>query len=442
LKKGKKRMTPPLSGIKVIEVSVAMAGPFCGMMLGDYGAEVLKVERVNVGDDSRHWPPYFEGKLGHYYAAANRNKRSIAVDLKSKDGVEIIRRLIVDADVLVDNYRLGALARAGLDYESLSALNPRLIYCSISGFGTSGPRQGDPANDLFMQAFSGGMSITGEIGGGPVKMGLSVADLGAGMLGTIGILMAIEARHRTGRGQRVDTSLLEGQVAMLSYHLTRFFATGVAPGPGGSGSGVNVPYQAFKAADDWVVIAAFNERMWKGFCEALDKFEWFDDPRFCSANARAGHRDLLLGLIGKVFATRPAAYWLERLAALGVPSSPVNRIDQMVQEEQVKVQGMIAEIDVPQIGPIRMAGLPIKMSDTPGRIERPPPRLGEHTASVLHALGYADADVERLAQTGAIGLDAEWARQPGQIGSEGIVTLTGSGVPKRSGPGWRDEHGP
>jgi len=241
-------MANPLSQIKVVEISVAMAGPFCGMMLGDYGADVIKIERVGHGDDSRAWPPYFHGGMSHYFASANRNKKSVALDLKDLEAVEVVKRLIADADVVIDNYRYGALARAGLDYETLAAKNPRLIYCSISGFGASGPRRDEPANDLFMQAFSGGMSITGEIGGGPVKMGLSVADIGAGMLGTIGILMALESRHQTGRGQRVDTSLLEGQIAMLSYHLTRYFATDLVPGPGGSGSQVGVPYQAFRSA--------------------------------------------------------------------------------------------------------------------------------------------------------------------------------------------------
>ena len=273
-------MTSPLSHIKVVEISVAMAGPFCGMMLADYGADVVKVERVGHGDDSRAWPPHFHGGMSHYYASANRNKRSIALDLKDAEGMAVARRLIEDADVLIDNYRFGALARAGLDYESLAAANPRLIYCAISGFGASGPRRDDPANDLFMQAFSGGMSITGEIGGGPMKMGLSVADIGAGLMGTIGIMMALEARHTTGRGQRVDTSLLEGQVSMLSYHLCRFFSTGRVPEPSGSGSATQIPYQAFKAADDWIVIAAFNQRMWGGFCSAVGCPDWERDPRF------------------------------------------------------------------------------------------------------------------------------------------------------------------
>jgi len=397
-------MANPLSHIKVVEISVAMAGPFCGMMLADYGADVIKVERVGQGDDSRGWPPYFHAGMSHYFASANRNKRSVALDLKDPEAIEVVKRLISDADVLIDNYRYGALARAGLDYESLSATNPRLIYCSISGFGASGPRRDDPANDLFMQAFSGGMSITGEIGGGPVKMGLSVADIGAGMLGTIGVLMALENRHRTGRGQRIDTSLLEGQIAMLSYHLTRYFASGVVPGPGGSGSQVSVPYQAFRAADDWLVIAAFNERMWQDFCSAVEKPEWANDPRFVKADNRAENRDLLIAMINETLSARPAREWAARLKAVGVPCTLVNRIDQVVTNEQVLSRDMVVGMDVPDLGPIKVAGLPLKFSETPGRLERPPPHLGEHTYEVLRELGYDQSQIDALAGRNAVGL--------------------------------------
>jgi crotonobetainyl-CoA:carnitine CoA-transferase CaiB-like acyl-CoA transferase len=397
-------MATPLSHLKVVEISVAMAGPFCGMMLADYGADVVKIERVGHGDDSRAWPPYFHGEMSHYFASANRNKRSVALDLKDPEGVAVARQLIEGADVLIDNYRFGALARAGLDYASLSAVNPRLIYCAISGFGASGPRRDDPANDLFMQAFSGGMSITGEVGSGPVKMGLSVADLGAGFMGTVGVLMALEARHHTGRGQRVDTSLLEGQMSMLSYHLCRYFSTGVVPGPSGSGSAVSVPYQAFKAADDWIVIAAFNPRMWTGFCGAVGQPDWEGDPRFATADARAKHRDMLLQLIDERLATQAAAHWITRLDAAGVPCTRVNRIDQAVAEEQVAARNMVVEMDVPGMGRIQVAGLPIKLSETPGRLDRPPPHLGEHTAEVLRGLGYDAGRVARLAAGGAVGL--------------------------------------
>ena len=397
-------MTSPLSHIKVVEISVAMAGPFCGMMLADYGADVVKIERVGHGDDSRAWPPHFHGEMSHYFASANRNKRSVALDLKDPDGVAVARRLIEEADVLIDNYRFGALARAGLDYASLSAVNPRLIYCSISGFGASGPRRDDPANDLFMQAFSGGMSITGEPGGGPMKMGLSVADLGAGLMGTVGVMMALEARHSTGRGQRVDTSLLEGQMSMLSYHLCRYFSTGNVPGPSGSGSVSQIPYQAFKAADDWIVIAAFNQRMWGGFCRAVGHAEWERHPHFTDANARVKHRDELLQLIGEALVQQPAQIWIDHLDAAGVPCTRVNRIDQAVNEEQVAARDMIVEMDVPGLGPIKVAGLPVKMSETPGRLDRHPPRLGEHTDEVLRALGYDEARVAALVARGAVGL--------------------------------------
>ena len=398
-------MSGPLSGLKVVEVGVAMAGPFCGMMLGDYGAEVIKIERVGAGDDSRHWPPYFHGQLGHYYASANRNKESLAVDLKTKAGVEAARRLMLQADIVVDNYRIGALARAGLDYESLAAENPRLIYCAISGFGATGPRSGDAANDLFMQAYAGGMSITGEVGRGPVKMGLSVADIGAGMLATIGILMAVEARHRTGRGQRVDTSLLEGQMAMLSYHLTSHFATGKVPGPSGSGNTVSVPYQAFHAADAWMVVAVFNDRMFRNFCEAVGQPDWASDPRFLNGDGRSQHHVVLIDLIGRVLSQHPVAYWVERLAAAAVPCSPVNTLDKIVAEEQVVARDMVVEIDVPDLGPIKMAGLPVKFTETPGQIRTPPPRLGQHSADVLRRAGYSDADISAMGESGAIGLD-------------------------------------
>jgi crotonobetainyl-CoA:carnitine CoA-transferase CaiB-like acyl-CoA transferase len=400
-------MATPLRHIKVVEISVAMAGPFCGMMLGDYGAEVIKIERVKHGDDSRGWPPYFHGGMSHYFASANRNKKSVALDLKDPEAVDVVKRLIEHADVLIDNYRYGALKRAGLDYETLSAKNPRLIYCSITGFGASGPRRDDPANDLFMQAFSGGMSITGEIDGGPVKMGLSVADIGAGMLGTIGILLALENRHRTGRGQLVETSLLEGQLAMLSYHLTRYFATGIVPGPGGSGSQVSVPYQAFRAADDWLVVAAFNERMWQDFCSAIDKPDWANDPRFGHADRRADNRNLLIGMINEAFSARPAREWAERLEAVGVPCTLVNRIDQVVVNEQVASRDMVVEMHVPGLGPIKVAGLPVKFSDTSGRLDLHPPHLGEHTYEVLSELGYDRSRIDALASRGAVGFAHE-----------------------------------
>ena len=414
-------MPSPLSHIKVVEISVAMAGPFCGMMLADYGADVVKVERVGHGDDSRAWPPHYHpssktaasapgGGMSHYFASANRNKRSLALDLKSAEGVAVLRRLLLDADVLIDNYRFGALARAGLDYGTLAAANPRLIYCSISGFGASGPRRDDPANDLFMQAFSGGMSITGMPGASPMKMGLSVADLGAGMMGAMGVLMAIEARHMTGRGQRVDTSLLEGQMSMLSYHLCRYFSTGNVPGPSGSGSATQVPYQAFKAADDWIVVAAFNQRMWGGFCAGVGHPEWERDPRFTDANARQRHRDELVGLISATIAAQPAEVWIGRLDSAHVPCTRVNRIDQAVREEQVAAREMVVEMDVPELGRIQVAGLPVKFSETPGRMDRHPPHLGEHTGEVLRSLGYDEAAIVRLEAGGAVGLAA--VRQP------------------------------
>jgi crotonobetainyl-CoA:carnitine CoA-transferase CaiB-like acyl-CoA transferase len=392
-----------LASLKVIEIGVAMAGPFCGMTLADYGADVIKIERPGEGDESRHWAPYFPGEVGYYFAAANRNKKSLAIDLKTPEGVAILKELASSADVLIDNFRVGALEDLGLGYEALAALNPRLIYCSISGFGPDGPRARERANDIFMQAYSGNMSITGEDGRGPVKSGISVADVGAGMFAVIGILLAVNARTRTGHGQRVDTSLLEGQIAMLSYHLTSFFATGKPPVRRGASSQLSVPYQAFRASDDWVVVAAFTERMWRGVCTAIDREEWAQDARFATAKQRAKNREVLIPMLEDVFAGQTVDQWVTRLSAQGVPCTCVNSVDKVVADPQVLAREMVVEIEHPTAGKLSMAGLPIKLSRTPGRVASHPPLLGEHSEEILRGLAFSQERIGSLVQSGIIG---------------------------------------
>lgn len=395
---------PPLNGLRVVEVGVAMAGPFCGMMLADYGADVVKIERSDYGDESRKWPPHFSGDdVSYYFAGANRNKRSLAIDLKSERGRDLVFRLACESDVLIDNFRVGALEELGLGYEDLQAKNPGLIYCSISGFGRDGPRRFDRANDIFMQAFSGGMSLTGYPDSPPAKMGISVADIGAGMFGTIGILMALEARHRTGRGQRVDTSLLEGQIAMLSNHVTYLYAAKKPPQRRGASGQVNVPYQAFKASDDWLVIAAFTDRMWQGVCRGLNHPEWGDDPRFARAADRIQNGKIVIGLMSDIIVTKPAKYWVERLVAEGVPCAPVNTIDQVVENEQVHAREMIVEMQDARGQTLRMPGRPIKFSESKSGEWSAPPMLGQHNREILRVLGLSDPDIAALENEGVLG---------------------------------------
>ncbi len=395
-------MNGPLQGIRVLEIGVAMAGPYCGMMLADYGADVIKIERVGHGDESRYWGPFFPGQVSHYFAAVNRNKRSLAVDLKQSVGTEIVRRLAQNADVLIDNFRPGALQQVGLGYEELQQQNPRLIYCSVSGYGPTGPRSEERANDVAMQAFAGGMSITGEAGRGPVKMGISVADIGAGMFATIGILMAIEARHRTGSGQRVDTSLMEGQLAMLSYHFTAYFSSGKVPQRKGSSAQGLVPYQAFQAKDEWMVVAVFTDRMWRDLCEVIGRAEWGDDPRFNSPSQRMANREEIISTLTDIFREHPCSYWEAKLRPVGIPCTAVNPIDRVLADPQVQVREMIQEITHPVAGRMRMVGVPIKFSHNSGAVTAPPPLLGQHTEELLRALGYDEATIARYAENGSI----------------------------------------
>jgi crotonobetainyl-CoA:carnitine CoA-transferase CaiB-like acyl-CoA transferase len=395
-------MAGPLDHLKVVECSIAMAGPYCGLMLADYGADVVKIEQPDHGDESRNWPPFFAGSVSHYFAAVNRNKRSLAVDLKSPGGAALMRKLALSADVLIDNFRLGTLDRLGFGYRELSAVNKKLIYCRITGFGASGPRAAERANDAVMQAYSGGMSLTGEPDGGPVKMGISVADIGAGLFATNGILMALEARHRSGHGQIVDTSLLEGQMAMLTNHFSSYFASGkVPPRRGSSGQGM-VPYQAFHALDGWMVVAAFTDRMWCGVCNAVGRPGWGTDPRYHNAAGRFENRETLIAQLAEIFATRPVDEWETRITAEGVPFTRVNTIDQVAVDEQALARDMIQTVTHPEAGPLKMVGLPIKFSETAADIRQSPPLLGEHSVRIARELGYAPAEIDALLAQGAI----------------------------------------
>lgn len=389
----------PLAGVRVLEIGIAMAGPYCAMLLGDLGAEVVKIERPDGGDESRNWPPFFSGGESHYFLAANRNKRSVAIDLKQPEGVAIAGRLAAVSDVLVENYRVGVLERLGLGYARLKEINPRLVYCSISGFGATGPKATDPANDIFMQAYSGGMSLTGEEGGPPAKMGLSVADLSAALFATIGVLACLQARAATGIGEHVQTSLLEAQVAMLSYHLTSYFATGEVPVARGTANATMIPYQAFRARDGWVVVGAFTERMWQGVCRALDRPQLMEDARFRTNHDRLNHRALILEILETRFAEEPVAHWLARMAAESVPCAPVNTVGEVVDDEQVRAREMIVDVPHSTVTGLRLAGLPIKFAATPGAIRRPPPLLGQHTEEVLLELGLARDEVCHLGKS-------------------------------------------
>jgi crotonobetainyl-CoA:carnitine CoA-transferase CaiB-like acyl-CoA transferase len=399
-------MTPatagPLDGVRVLELAQIMAGPSCGALLADLGADVIKVEKMPGGDDTRRYAePSIQGESAAFMMM-NRNKRGIALDLKTEGGRCVLKRLVKSADVLTENYRRGALDRLGLGVAELQAINPALIYCSISGYGRSGPAADKGGFDLIAQGVCGLMSITGEPGRPPVKVGSPVTDLNAGILAALGIVSAYVHRLKTGQGQFVDTSLLEAGIHQTAWQAAIFFATGAPPGPGGSAHVMAAPYQAFPTADGWITIGGANQANWERIARLVGAPELITDPRFVDNTARMAHRAPLAALLGEHLRTRCTAEWLDALDAAGIPAGPINDIAAMAADPQTLAREMVVELQHPVAGATKALGLPIKLSRTPGGVRRPAPTYGQHTRDVLRSHGFDDPEIDALARDGAI----------------------------------------
>jgi len=392
----------PLQGIKVIELAQIMAGPTCGMLLADMGADVIKVEKLPGGDDTRSYSePSIAGESAAFMML-NRNKRGIAVNLKTPGGLEVVKKLLADADVVTENYRKGTLEKLGLGYDVLEKLNPRLVYCAVSGYGRTGPYADKGGFDLIAQGFAGLMSITGEPGGPPMKSGTSIADINAGIFAALGIVSALLARATTGRGQVVETSLMEAAIQQTYWQSAIYFATGVSPGPSGSAHLLTAPYQAFPTADGWVNVGGANQANWERIVKVIERPELASDERFRTNGDRMRNLAALTPLVAERMRTRTSAEWLAAFEAAGVPAGPVNRIGDMLEDPQVAAREMVVEVEHAKAGRMKTLGLPIKFSDTPGEVCRGAPTLGQHTREVLADLGYSPAETDALIACGAV----------------------------------------
>ena len=400
----------PLEGVRVLDLTRALAGPYCTMMLGDLGADVIKVERPGRGDDSRGWGPPFAGEPygpypgeSAYFIAVNRNKRSLTANLKSPEGQEVMRRLAGVSDVLVENFRAGVLDRMGLGYEEMHGLNPRLVYCSISGYGRTGPYAERPGYDVIIQAEGGMMSITGPEEGPPSRVGVPIVDITAGMFAATAVLAALRARDLTGEGQLVDVSLLDTQVALLANVASNYLVGGAEPRRLGNAHPNIAPYEAFPARDRWFALAAANERQWAVLCDVIGRPELKDDPRFATNGARVSNRPELVTVLNDVFAARDADEWLPDLREAGLPCGPINTVPDVFDHPQAQARDLALETEHPTAGPVRLTGFPYKLSQTPAEVRQPPPLLGQHTEEVLtELLDYTAAEVAGLREQGGI----------------------------------------
>ena len=394
---------PPIKGIRVLDLSRVLAGPFCSMTLADLGAEVIKVEIPGRGDDTRAYPPFING-VSSYFLSLNRGKKSVTLDLKKAEAREALYRLAEHSDVLLENFRPGVTKRLGVDYETIKKVNSRLVYCSISSFGQTGPYSSWPGYDLIIQGMGGLMGITGEPGRPPVRIGVAITDIGAGMWAVIAILAALRVRDRTGEGQHIDVSMLDSSVSWMTYVAGNYFATGQVPPRMGSAHPSLVPYQGFEAADGrYILIAAGNDRLWALLCKGIGLENLARDPRFTTANKRVENRNKLIPALEQVFKKRNRDEWLERLRGLGFPCAPVYTIDEIFSDTHVLHRGMLVYMEHAKAGHIKQIGPALKFSKTPCVLSSPPPLLGEHTEEVLRSIAaYTDDDIEGLRRAGAM----------------------------------------
>ena len=400
----------PLKNIRVLDITRALAGPYCTMMLGDLGAEVIKVEAPGSGDESRSWGPPFVGKPygpypgeSAYFIAVNRNKLSITVNLKNIDGQRIIRQLVNISDVFVENFRTGVLDKLGLGYDDLHELNPRMIYCSISGYGRSGPYANRPGYDAILQAEGGLMSITGPVDREPSRVGIPIVDITTGLFSTIGILAALRARDLTGEGQFVDMSLFDANIALLANVGSNYLVGGSSPCRYGNAHPNLTPYEAFQARDRWFVLGVANDRQWEILCQVIGRPELKNDARYATNNDRLANRQSLLNILNKIIITRDANEWLAEFGQAGLPCGAINSIPEVFENPQTQARNLVLNVAHSSAGQVRLAGFPYKLSQTPAEIHHPPPLLGEHNEKILvELLGYSPENVSILHEQGAI----------------------------------------
>jgi len=395
---------PLLEGIRVIDLTRVLAGPFCTMLLGDLGADVIKVEVPGRGDDTRQWgPPFTPQGESAYFLSANRNKRSLTLNLKSEQGLNILRELIASGDVLIENFRAGTLEGWGLDYDALQQLRPGLIYCTITGYGYTGPDSQRPGYDFIVQAMSGFMSVTGPAEGEPFRAGVAIADLASGIFACNAVLASLFARERSGRGQRIDISLLDCQLALMSYVASNYLVSGEPPKRYGNAHPNIVPYEVFRASDGYFAFAAGNDAQWARFCRQVDHAEWAADPRFATNPARLENRVVLVGLLNELFAGRPVAEWLTLCEQIGLPAGPINSIDRVLADPQVLARGMRIEVAHATEGNLPILGSPLAIPTAPAEVRLAPPTLGQHTDGILgELLGYDPAAIAALRESGVV----------------------------------------